>query len=83
MIEIVGIMLLVSNLSKTTRQRGVSGWWAALGPGLWITGEVMGLFVGGMLDLELFETYGVSLTYAVLGAVVAIVVVTNVPSPVA
>ncbi len=80
MVELIGILALLSTLKRIARERGVSTWWAALGPALWVFGEALGIGIGAAFRLEGTQAYGVGLTYALIGAMVAVIVVTNVPS---
>ncbi len=79
MLEILLLIRIVPWLSKIATKKRRSRGWAALGVGLWFGGEVMGTGVGYMLGLDLIESYGIALTMAAVGMVVAFLVLHALP----
>ncbi|HHH31102.1 MAG TPA: hypothetical protein ENK57_22525 [Polyangiaceae bacterium] len=78
MLEIIIVRWLYGWLASSAKKKGRPGSWGMLGVGLWFGGEVGGLVVGVMLTGEAGAmTYLSALVTAVIGAVVAVIVVMN------
>ena len=80
MLEIVALIFLTRHLSKTAKLKGHTGAYAALGPVLWIGGEIMGAFMGTLLTGELLVGIVIGLVCAVVGAAISAAVVHNLPN---
>ena len=76
MLEIFFLIWFAKKLSATATAKGRSGGWAALGVCLWIGGELTGFIIGGVLRLG-SGSYLTAILSAVVGAVIAWIVVSN------
>ncbi len=74
MLEIFFLRWFVRKLAAIAKAKGRSGGWGGLGAAMWIGGEISGFVIGGILDAGP-GGYGIALLLAVLGAVVAYVIV--------
>jgi hypothetical protein len=74
MLEILFLLRFVRHLSRLAKQKGRSGYWAALGVAFWIGGEVTGLVVGEVADAGA-GAYLMALVFAAVGATVAYFIV--------
>ena len=79
MLEIAVLFFGTRHLSKVARQRGHSGWFAALLPALWIGAEFAGAFVGVLLLDDMLAGVAMGLVAAVIGGIVAAITVYNLP----
>jgi hypothetical protein len=79
MLEIAMLIALTRKLLAMTTERGTHGAWSALGPVLWISGEVSGFFVGGMFGLEDLACYPVAIFFGVIGAALSWAIVREAP----
>ncbi|MBZ0115397.1 MAG: hypothetical protein K8H88_00275 [Sandaracinaceae bacterium] len=79
MLELFIVIALCRALAKKASERGRSKGWAALGAAFWIGGELSGIVLGALLDLEMLGMIGIGLSLAVLGAIVSWVIVSNLP----
>lgn len=74
MLEIFLLIFISRKLAAIATEKGRAKGWGALGVGFWILGEVMGLVVGGAMNLGA-GAYGMALLFAGIGAGVAFAVV--------
>ena len=78
MIEIIIIIVLARKLAEVADSKGRSKGWAALGPGLWILGEIIGAVVGLIISGDQGAgMYVFALVGAAVGAGVAWAIVNN------
>ncbi len=80
MLEIIAIAMITGRLKNTATSKGRSGWWAALGPLLWIGGEVLGAAGAAIAGMDGFAHYAGALVGAVIGVGIAYFIV-NLLSP--
>lgn len=70
MLEIIFLIWFGRKLASMAQAKGRSGAWAMLGVGMWIGGELFGLALGILLDLDV-GTYLAALGCALVGAIVS------------
>jgi hypothetical protein len=78
MLEIFFLIWFGRRLATIARSKGRSGAWAVLGVGLWVGGEVIGFVIGSALGMEM-GAYGVGIASAIGGALIAWLVVSQLP----
>ena len=83
MLEIAMLVALTRKLLAMATERGAHGAWAALGPVLWISGEISGFFVGGMFGLEDLAAYPLGLLFGAGGATLSWAILREAPISVA
>ncbi len=71
MLEIILIVVLTGKLRTIAQSKGRSAGWAALGPVLWIGGEVLGAVAGAIMGADGLSLYGGAILGAVVGAGIA------------
>jgi hypothetical protein len=83
MIEIIVVALLCTWVSKTARNKGKSvGAYVAMTLGLWFGLEILGVVIGLAAFDEFYPAYGLGLGGAVLGGIIAAVIVSSAkPAP--
>ena len=77
MLEIFFLAKFCKSLAATAREKNRPTSWAALGALLWIGGEITGAVIGVGNHANGMNLYGAALIGAVIGAVVAWMVVKN------
>jgi hypothetical protein len=80
MLEIFFVVFLTKKLASIAKAKGRSSGWAALGPVLWILGEIGGAVVGATIGIDDIALYVGALAGAALGAGLAWVVVNSLSS---
>ncbi len=75
LLELFFIWTLSKSLAEKARLKGRSKGWGALGPAMWITGEMIGFLVGSVLLGDGVAPYLCGIGMAILGAVIANLVV--------
>jgi hypothetical protein len=81
MLEIFFLIWFGRKLASMATAKGRSGAWALLGVAMWIGGEVFGVALGFLLELEM-GTYLAAIGCAVLGAIVSYGIVSSLePTP--
>jgi len=75
MLEILFLIWFCKKLSAMAREKNRPGSWGALGAVLWISGEVGGFLLAITGGAEEMAIYGYALLGALLGAVLAYVIV--------
>ncbi len=78
MLELFFLMWFGRRLADLATRKGRTKWWAALGVGFWVAGEVTGVIVGSLLGLDL-GAYAIALLFAISGAIAAWFVVSALP----
>lgn len=79
MLEIFVLFAIVRSLRNRAAARGASEWWAALGPLLWVGGELAIFFVAGAAGADDLTPYPFALAYAAFGAWLAHYIIDRVP----
>lgn len=80
MVEIFALIFMVRTLRSMLAAKGQSAWWAALGPVLWISGEISGAILGVIVDPEVgVTTIACALGGAIGGGALAFLVVSLLP----
>ena len=77
MIEILILVQFVRSLSRIAESKGRSKGWAGLGVLGWIGGEITGAIIGGLTSEGMGSVYAIALLGAVVGSIVAYVIVKN------
>ena len=80
MLEIVAVIFLTRHLSKTAKNKGHTGAYAAIGPLLWFGGEILGVVIGLAMFDDLLAAVGIGLVLAIAGAITSAVVVHSLPN---
>jgi uncharacterized membrane protein YeaQ/YmgE (transglycosylase-associated protein family) len=75
MIEIIILVQFCKKLAAIAREKNRSGSWGAVGAIGWIGGEITGAVIGASGGAESMNLYGYALLGAVIGAVIAYVIV--------
>ena len=76
MLEIIAVVFLAKKLAAIAKAKGRSAGWAALGPVLWIGGEITGAVVGfAMTGGDGLAPYGFAIMGAIIGAVASYLIV--------
>ncbi len=70
MLDIIFLVWFGRKLASMATMKGRSGAWAMLGVGMWIGGEIFGLVLGMLLELDA-GMYLTGIGCAILGAVVS------------
>ncbi|MBL8740177.1 MAG: hypothetical protein JNK04_03750 [Myxococcales bacterium] len=79
MLEILLLIALTRALSRIAKSKQQSPMWGGLVVLLWISGEVAGFVVAGLMGLGGVEAYGIALGGAAIGAGVSFLAVTLLP----
>jgi uncharacterized membrane protein YeaQ/YmgE (transglycosylase-associated protein family) len=77
MLEILFLIKFCKSLAATAREKNRPGGWGALGAVMWIGGEIAGAMVGASSHADGMGLYGYALVGAIIGAVIAYVIVKN------
>ncbi len=75
MIEIFVLVKFCKRLAEIAREKNRTGSWAALGAFGWVGGEITGAVVGAKSHGDTTSMYTTALLFAVIGAVLAYVIV--------
>jgi uncharacterized membrane protein YeaQ/YmgE (transglycosylase-associated protein family) len=75
MIEIIILVQFCKKLAAIAREKNRSGSWGAVGAVGWIGGEITGAVVGASGGSEGMNLYGVAILGAIVGAILAYVIV--------
>ncbi|MGE0397376.1 MAG: hypothetical protein AB7T06_11690 [Kofleriaceae bacterium] len=75
MIEIIILVQFCKKLAAIAREKNRSGSWGAVGAVGWIGGEIGGAILGAMGGAESMNLYGYAILGAILGAVIAYLIV--------
>lgn len=80
MLEIVFLVWFCKKLAAIAREKNRGGGWGALGALFWVGGEVTGFIVAsGSHGEDTGAMYGYAILGAVIGAVIAYVIVKSLP----
>ncbi|MBI4616925.1 MAG: hypothetical protein HY720_25150 [Planctomycetes bacterium] len=79
MLEIIFLYCFGKKLSEIAQVKGRSGLWAALGILFWIGGEIAGAMAAAIAGVSGVGVYGAALVCAITGAVLAWVIVSQLP----
>ena len=77
MLEIIFLVWFCRKLAATARAKNRSGGWGGLGAILWIGGEISGTVLGVKGGAQELGLYGYALAGAILGAILAYVIVAS------
>jgi uncharacterized membrane protein YeaQ/YmgE (transglycosylase-associated protein family) len=77
MLEIIFLIWFCQRLAAKAREKNRSGGWGALGAILWVGGEISGAVIGVKGGAQELGLYGYALLGAILGAVIAYVIVAS------
>ena len=75
MIEIIILVQFCKKLAAIARDKNRSGSWGAVGAVGWIGGEITGAVIGASGGAEAMNLYGFAILGAIVGAVIAYVIV--------
>ena len=75
MIEIIILVQFCKKLAAIARDKNRSGSWGAVGAVGWIGGEITGAVIGASGGAEAMNLYGFAILGAIIGAVIAYVIV--------
>ena len=75
MIEIIILVQFCKKLAAIAREKNRKGSWGALGAIGWIGGEISGAVVGASGGAEAMNLYGYAILGAIIGAIIAYVIV--------
>lgn len=75
MIEIIILVQFCKKLAAIAREKNRSGSWGAVGAVGWIGGEITGAVIGASGGAQSMNLYGFALLGAVVGALVAYLIV--------
>jgi hypothetical protein len=76
MLEILFLLFFCRRLANIAKAKGRSGAWGGLGAAFWIGGEIVGVGIGLAADAGM-GAYLLALVFAVVGAIIAYVIVKN------
>ena len=79
MLEILAVIGISRKIAQVAQEKGRNSAWGILGAVGWFAGEVFGFLIGVMMTESIFGAYGFAIVGAIGGAVVAWLIVNNLP----
>ena len=79
MLEIAFLVWFCKKLASMAREKNRNGIWGGLGALFWIGGEILGFMTGGTRAVTDMGAYGYAILGAIVGAVLAYVIVKALP----